>query len=157
MACIRTHLISGASAVSLVLRPEDRTRLLSSSLRSFPVLRRFSVPECWAGAQGRIQGRAWGAYAPPPPPFATEQVLNAEVYGALSARSYSDTAHMHLYMNHCFSSVGQLCGSVSHTKADSEGKEAPRNDHTMNVTVQLSNILRGYGGLQRPQKHSHMV
>ena len=35
MACTRTHLISGASAVSLVPRPEDRTRLLSSSLRSF--------------------------------------------------------------------------------------------------------------------------
>ena len=30
MVCIRTHLISGASAVSLVPRPEDRTRLLSS-------------------------------------------------------------------------------------------------------------------------------
>ena len=31
MACICTHLISDASAVSLVPRPEDRTRLLSSS------------------------------------------------------------------------------------------------------------------------------
>ena len=35
VACIRTHLISSASAVSLVPRPEDRTRLLSSSLGSF--------------------------------------------------------------------------------------------------------------------------
>ena len=35
VACIRTHLISSASTVSLVPRPEDRTRLLSSSLRSF--------------------------------------------------------------------------------------------------------------------------
>ena len=35
VACIRTHLISSASAVSLVSRPEDRTRLLSSSLGSF--------------------------------------------------------------------------------------------------------------------------
>ena len=35
VACIRTYLISGASAVSLVPRPEDRTRLLSGSLRSF--------------------------------------------------------------------------------------------------------------------------
>ena len=35
MACIHTHLISSASAVSLVPRPEDRTRLLSSSLGSF--------------------------------------------------------------------------------------------------------------------------
>ena len=35
VACIRTHLISGASAVSLVPRPEDRTKLLSSSLRWF--------------------------------------------------------------------------------------------------------------------------
>ena len=33
MACIPTHLISGASGVSLVPRPEKRTRLLSSSLR----------------------------------------------------------------------------------------------------------------------------
>ena len=40
VACIRTHLISGASAVSLVPRPEDRTRLLSSSFRS------FSDPPC---------------------------------------------------------------------------------------------------------------
>ena len=56
MAYIRTHLISGPSAVSLVLRPEDWTRLLSSSLslvlRPRPALRRFSVPqatESWAG------------------------------------------------------------------------------------------------------------
>ena len=35
VARIRTHLISGASAVSLIPRPEDRTRLLSSSLRLF--------------------------------------------------------------------------------------------------------------------------
>ena len=35
VACIRTHLISSASAVSLVPRPDDGTRLLSSSLRSF--------------------------------------------------------------------------------------------------------------------------
>ena len=35
VACIRTHLLSSASAVSLVPRPEDRTRLLSSSLGSF--------------------------------------------------------------------------------------------------------------------------
>ena len=36
VACIRTHLISSASAVSLVPRPEDRTKLLSSSSsRSF--------------------------------------------------------------------------------------------------------------------------
>ena len=35
VACIRTHLISSASAVNLVPRPEDRTRLLSSSLGSF--------------------------------------------------------------------------------------------------------------------------
>ena len=35
VACIRTHLISGASAVSLVPKPEDRTRQLSSSRGSF--------------------------------------------------------------------------------------------------------------------------
>ena len=35
VACIRADLISSASAVSLVPRPEDRTRLLSGSLRSF--------------------------------------------------------------------------------------------------------------------------
>ena len=35
VACICTHLVSSASAASLVPRPEDRTRLLSSSLRSF--------------------------------------------------------------------------------------------------------------------------
>ena len=43
--CTWSHLISSASAVSLVPRPEDRTRLLSSSLGSFsarPALRRFS-------------------------------------------------------------------------------------------------------------------
>ena len=39
VACIRTHLISGASAVSLVPRSEDR--LLSSSLRSFSGPPRF--------------------------------------------------------------------------------------------------------------------
>ena len=33
--CTWSHLISSASAVSLVPRPEDRTRLLSSSLGSF--------------------------------------------------------------------------------------------------------------------------
>ena len=53
MACICPHLISGASEVSLVPRPEDRTRLLGSTLRSFSgpaQLRHFySVPEYWAG------------------------------------------------------------------------------------------------------------
>ena len=54
MACIRTHLIYGASAVSLVPRPEDRTRLLSGSLgwygfQARPAHHHFSVPECWAG------------------------------------------------------------------------------------------------------------
>ena len=39
VVCICTHLISGASAVSLVPRPEDR--LFSSSLRS------FSGPPCF--------------------------------------------------------------------------------------------------------------
>ena len=52
VACIRTHLISSASAVSLVPRPEDRTRLLSSSLGSFsgPPSSPSLLPECWAGA-----------------------------------------------------------------------------------------------------------
>ena len=53
VACICTHLVSSASAASLVPRPEDRTRLLSSSLRSFSdppsSPRRFSVPECCMG------------------------------------------------------------------------------------------------------------
>ena len=35
VACIRTQLISSVSAVSLVPRPEDMTRLLSSSLGLF--------------------------------------------------------------------------------------------------------------------------
>ena len=35
-----------------------------------------------------------GHGGPMPPPFGTEQALNAEVYRALSARSYSDTAHI---------------------------------------------------------------
>ena len=52
MACIRTDLISGASAVSLVPRPEDRTRLLSSSLRLFSGPAQLSVAflcqKCWA-------------------------------------------------------------------------------------------------------------
>ena len=47
VACIRTHLISGASAVSLVPRPEDR--LLSSSLRS------FSDPPCFLLCPGLTQ------------------------------------------------------------------------------------------------------
>ena len=45
MACIRTQLISGASAISLVSRPEDWTRLLSnsSSLRLFSGPAQLSV------------------------------------------------------------------------------------------------------------------
>ena len=35
-----------------------------------------------------------GHGGPMPPPFGTEQALNAEVYRALSACSYSDTAHI---------------------------------------------------------------
>ena len=41
--------------------------------------------------RGGSRGGAWGAHAPP---FGTEQALNAEVYHALNARSYSDTAHI---------------------------------------------------------------
>ena len=36
-------------------------------------------------------GGVHGGPMPPHPPFGTEQVLNAEVYRALCARSYSDT------------------------------------------------------------------
>ena len=43
MTCIHTHVISTASAVSLVPRPEDRTRLLGSSLRSFSGPAQLSV------------------------------------------------------------------------------------------------------------------
>ena len=35
-----------------------------------------------------------GEGAMPPPPFGTEQALNAEVYRMLSARSYSDAVHI---------------------------------------------------------------
>ena len=39
-----------------------------------------------------------GGPCPPPPPFfGTEQALNAEVYRALSACSYSDTAHISIW------------------------------------------------------------
>ena len=44
-----------------------------------------------SGADQGGGGGAWGAHAPP---FGTEQALNAEVYRALSACSYSDTAHI---------------------------------------------------------------
>ena len=37
-----------------------------------------------------------GHGGPMPPPFGTEQALNAEVYRALSACSYYDTAHISL-------------------------------------------------------------
>ena len=47
VACICTYLISGASAVSLVPRPEDR--LFSSSLRS------FSGPACFLLCPGLTQ------------------------------------------------------------------------------------------------------
>ena len=50
--------------------------------------------------QGRVDGwlrggsRGGGGMGAHAPPFGTEQVLNAEVCCALSARSYSDTAHI---------------------------------------------------------------
>ena len=58
MACIRTHLISGASAVSLVSRPEDRTRLLSSSLRSFSGPAQLRWPRALLFGTG-VLGGAW--------------------------------------------------------------------------------------------------
>ena len=39
-----------------------------------------------------------GDPCPPPPPFRTEQALNAEVYRALRACSYSDTAHISIWI-----------------------------------------------------------
>ena len=51
MVCTRTHLISGASAVSLVHRPEDRTRLLSSI-----VLRPRPAPSLFCAG---MLGGAW--------------------------------------------------------------------------------------------------
>ena len=47
----------------------------------------YTVPAADPGGGG-----ASGAHAHPP--FGTEQALNAEVYRALSVRSYSDTAHI---------------------------------------------------------------
>ena len=56
MACIFAlmHLISGASAVSLVPRPEDRTRLLSSSLRQFSGPAQLSVAFLYWNAGRRL-------------------------------------------------------------------------------------------------------
>ena len=48
-----THLIFGASAVRVVPRPEDRTQLLSSSLRSFSGPTQL-LPFC-----GEMLGRVW--------------------------------------------------------------------------------------------------
>ena len=44
-----------------------------------------------SGGGGGGGGGSWGAHAPP---FRTEQALNAEVYRALRACSYSDTVHI---------------------------------------------------------------
>ena len=45
--------------------------------------------------QGRIQGGGGGMGGPCPPPlFGTEPARNAEVYHALSARSYFDAVHI---------------------------------------------------------------
>ena len=70
-----------------------------------------------------------GAHAPP---FGTEQARNAEVYSALSARSYSDAAHISLWITaSCPTNIehsnlqlprDSFCGSASNTKPDSEGK-----------------------------------
>ena len=57
MTCIRTHLISGASAVSLILRPEDRTRLLSSSLRSFSGPAQLSIAFLYRNAGRGLEMR----------------------------------------------------------------------------------------------------
>ena len=45
---------------------------------------------------GADQGGGHGGPMPPPP-FGTERALNAEVYRALSACSYSDTAHISIH------------------------------------------------------------
>ena len=72
-----------------------------------------------------------GHGGPIPPPFGTEQAQNAEVYRALSARSYSDAAHISLSItascpanikhSNCSYKETVLWQCLS-TKADSERK-----------------------------------
>ena len=69
-------------------------------------------------------GGAWGAHAPLP--FRTEQAQNAEVYCALSVRSYTPMQHTSLYQSllHVLQHKAlkfatpkkQFCGSASYTK-----------------------------------------
>ena len=88
MACIRTHLISGASAVSLVSRPEDRTRLLSSSLRS------FSGPTqlCWPRALLFGTGVLGGAWEPGYVSLARQPQQLHEQHALLSVLSWAYSA-----------------------------------------------------------------
>ena len=77
---IRTHLISSASAVSLVPRPEDRTRLLSSSLGSFS-----GPPSSPSFFYTRNAGRGLGTRLP-------QQLLEQHALLSLMSWAYSTCA-----------------------------------------------------------------
>ena len=91
-----------------------------------------------------------------PHSFGTEQALNAEVYRALSARSYSDTAHISI-MNHCLMSCKhkalksaapkrQFCGSASgrgfEKRPYNESPELQSSRHKFCVVMVVSDGLR---------------
>ena len=106
VAC--THLISGASAVSLVPRPEDWTRLLSSSLRSSQAppssaLCRFSVPECWAGSVN--EARETTSAAARAPCLAFSFVLTQPVFFLLCCFNGAAHCQVRFYVSLSGSSV----------------------------------------------------
>ena len=116
VACIRTHLISSASAVnSIVPRPEDWMRLLNVVLDCpRPALRCFSVPECWADEATVVLQDYLSSCTSSTPCFLFWPGLTQPVFFLLCCFSGAVRCHVWFYVSHSGSSVvcGVLHGSL---------------------------------------------
>ena len=113
MTCICTHLISTASPVSLVPRPEDRTRLLISSLRSFSGPAQLSI--C-TGMLGGTWERGYISLARLPQQLHEQHALLSLLSWAYSAYvcfllcCFNSAARCHIQFYASLSGSSVVCG-----------------------------------------------
>ena len=77
-----------------------------------------------------------------PPPFGTEQARNTEAYFLLHTHSYSDAAHI---------SIGITASCPANIECSQKlilkGRGSEKRPYNESLTLHLSQILHGYGGL----------
>ena len=144
LACIRTHLISSASAVSLVSRPEDRTRLLSSSLRLFSGSTQLPVAFLYRNAGRRLGTRLHQSHETTSAAARAAHLAFSYVLGVLSLCCFLLCCFVHvtacccsslLHAMHCLLRLTPQCNSFCWLSEKSNQHALSSCHHTVLVYV----------------------